>query len=101
MMAANSGVLGPETRTIPTPPRPGGGAAATMGSARVTARMVLALKPPFTLCVDPTALSAQAAATLRSNMCHAPRSSVPSLILLRRRGRNPANDVPLLGDRQT
>src|SRR2546423_6428072 len=35
MTAATSGTLGPETRTMPTPPRPGGVAAATMVSVRV------------------------------------------------------------------
>src|SRR4029077_8464362 len=35
MTAATSGTLGPERRTMPTPPRPGGVAAATMVSVRV------------------------------------------------------------------
>ena len=35
MIAASSGAFGPEMRTIPKPPRPGGVAAATMVSVRV------------------------------------------------------------------
>jgi hypothetical protein len=38
MTAPISGVFGPEIRTIPMPPRPGGVAAATMVSMRVIAR---------------------------------------------------------------
>src|SRR3981081_4832733 len=48
MPAAPSGTLGPEMRTSPTPPRPGGVAAATMVSVRVMLAGVPRL-PPETL----------------------------------------------------
>src|SRR5687768_10401830 len=51
MTAAISGALGPETRTMPIPPRPGGVAAATMVSARVIVQRLSAfpagLNPPI------------------------------------------------------
>ena len=59
MIAAISGAFGPERRTIPMPPRPGGVAAATMVSVRVMAaraaprQRLRALQPFFAAIAAP------------------------------------------------